>query len=133
VASIEPTLYGIPLSHPVITARLALAHKGLPDEPRMLLGGLHPAALRLAGFKGATVPALKLDGGRAQGSLAIMRALEEVVPSPRAHPANAADFQIAPSLRMLAAFDSLRARVEAHEPAHGLAFRLVPEYPNIPA
>lgn len=234
----ETTLYGIPLSHPVITARLALGHKGLPSEPKLLLGGLHPVQLRAAGFRGRTVPALKLGDRRVQGSMAIAQALDEARPSPPLYPAapaerravqdaerwghdvlqpvprrlirraltdshavrrwfadvatpfplpganavvlapvarlfarmadaspartagdraeldelldrvdaliakgvigdagapNAADFQIAPSVRMLAAFDSLRARVEGHPAAHALAFRLVPDYPDIPA
>ena len=46
---------------------------------------------------------------------------------------NAADFQIAPSVRVLYAFDDLRERVAAHESAAALALRLVPDYPDIPA
>jgi glutathione S-transferase len=204
----------------------------------MLLGGLHRAQLRLAGFGEKTVPALRLDGRRVQGSMAIMRALDEAVPDPSLYPddadarraveaaeqwgndvlqpvprrlirraltddyrvrrwfsdvasplplpsaggvalkpiawyfarlvdanrartdadragledlltrvdeliadgvigdpaaPNAADFQIAPSVRMLGAFGTLRAQVANHPSADGLARRIVPEYPDIPA
>lgn len=229
-------LYGIPLSHPVATARLALAHKGVEVEERTLLPGLHPLLLAAAGFRPTTVPALKLDGRRAQGSLAIVRALEEAIPSPPLYPAdpaaraavaaaetwgervlqplprrvirrtlvlshaqrrwfadvatplpapgavavvlapatrifarlagadaaqvaedlaavdtllhevdalraagiiggealNAADCQIAPSVRMLSAFADLRASTDRHPDAVAWATRLVPEYPEIP-
>jgi glutathione S-transferase len=236
---VEATLYGIPMSHPVITARLALGRKGIAFRERMLLAGAHPLLLAAAGFRPTTVPALRLDGRRVQGSLAITRALEAAVPSPslfgagagagaraaieeaeawgerelqpvprrlirrtlvRSHaqrrwfaatatplPApgaaavalaptarlfarmvgassaqteadlaavdglldrvdalcadgviggeevNAADCQIAPSVRMLVAFEDLREQVERHGPAVALARRLVPEYPAIPA
>jgi len=93
------TLYGIPLSHPVITARLALAHKGIAFTERSLLAGAHPVALGALGFKPTTVPALKLGTKRVQGSRAIVRALEEAVPDPPLYPADPAD----------------RARVEAAE------------------
>jgi glutathione S-transferase len=42
---------------------------------------------------------------------------------------NAADFQIAPSVRLLMAFDDLRPLVESR-PAGELAMRVVPEYPG---
>ena len=234
----QATLYGFPLSHPVTTARLALAHKGIAVTERTLLPGLHPLLLAAAGFRPTTVPALRLDGRRVQGSLAILQALEDAVPEPSLYPAdpalraqvrraeawgesvlqpvprrlirhtlvrsqaqrrwfartaltqlpapgavatllaptsrgfaalvrsnpatvardlatldehldhvdtliaggviggaavNAADFQIAPSVRVLYAFDDLRERVAAHEPAAALALRLVPDYPDIPA
>jgi glutathione S-transferase len=237
MTGIGATLYGIPLSHPVISAQLALAHKGVPAERRMLIGGLHPVQLRLAGFSGSTVPALKLGGRRVEGSVAITRTLEEMVDGPPLYPAdpddrrvveeaerwgeatlqpvprrlirraltdshevrrwfaevgtpfpapsatavalapvtrvfaarvgasraqcvadraaleemlcrvdaliddgvigqptpNAADVQIAPSVRMLAAFESLRGQVAAHPAADALARRLVPDYPDVPA
>ncbi|MCW3039640.1 MAG: Glutathione S-transferase domain protein [Solirubrobacterales bacterium] len=231
------TLYGIPLSHPVITARLALERKGVPYRERTLLVGAHPLLLAAAGFRPTTVPALRLEGQRIQGTLAITRALEAVVPAPPLFPdepaaraaveaaerwgeetfqpiprrlirrtlvlshaqrrwfaetamplpapdavalalaptarlfarlahssagstaadlaaldehlghvdgliadgvigggeVNAADCQIAPTVRMLLAFADLRDRVEAHAPATALARRLVPDYPDIPA
>jgi glutathione S-transferase len=44
------------------------------------------------------------------------------------HP-NAADFQIAPTLRLLMAFDDLRPSIEAR-PAGEFAMRVCPEYPG---
>jgi glutathione S-transferase len=80
-------LYGIPLSHPVLAARGMLARKGLDYRYVELLGGAHPPSLWALGFRGATVPAMKLpDGRRVQGSLAIGRALDELVPSPALYP-----------------------------------------------
>jgi glutathione S-transferase len=42
---------------------------------------------------------------------------------------NAADFQIAPSLRLAMSFDDLRPAIE-HRPAGELALRVVPDYPG---
>ena len=44
--------------------------------------------VRLAGFQGTTVPALRVDGRRIQGSLSISRALEELRPAPPLFPAD---------------------------------------------
>jgi glutathione S-transferase len=80
-------LYGIPLSHPVLAARGMLDRKGLPYRYVELLAGAHPFSLRALGFRGVTVPAMKLpDGRRVLGSLAIARALEEVAPLPSLYP-----------------------------------------------
>lgn len=233
----DATLYGIPMSHPVITARLALAHKRIDARERTLLPGLHPLMLAAGGFRPTTVPALRLGGRRHQGSITICQALELAVPDPPLYPAepllradveaaerwgesvlqpvprrlirrtlvlshgqrrwfaatalplpapgvvavalaptarifaalvrstqasttsdlaaldqhldhvdtliargiiggtdvNAADCQIAPSVRMLLAFADLHDRVAAHTPATDMALRLVPDYPDIPA
>jgi glutathione S-transferase len=81
-------LYLFDLSHPSQVARIAMQMKGLPFDERELPAGLHPALLRLVGFRRGTVPALKLDGGRRlQSSLEITRALDELVPGePVLHP-----------------------------------------------
>lgn len=50
--------------------------------------GAQRVQLRLAGFRGGTVPAIKLDGRRVQGSRAIARALDERYPLPRLFPAD---------------------------------------------
>jgi glutathione S-transferase len=82
-------LYGIALSHPVLAARGMLDHKGLPYRYIELLAGAHPLSLIALGFRGATVPAVKLpDGQRVQGSLAIARALETLIPTPSLTRAN---------------------------------------------
>lgn len=232
------TLYGIPMSHPVITARLMLAHKDVEVIEKELIAGLHPAMLATSGFRPTTVPAVRFgDGRRAQGTLAIATHLDRELegglplypadpearaavqdaelwgervlqpvprrmirrcmadayplrvwfareatpfPAPRAtgavltptvlafarmakasraqrardeadldgllshvdglvsdgvlgaETANAADFQIAPSIRFLGAFGHLRERVLAHGPAWSLAERVAPPYPAIP-
>jgi glutathione S-transferase len=83
-------LYCFELSHPSQVVRLAMEMKGLPFEQRVLPAGLHPALLRLMGFSGGTVPALKLeDGRRLQSSLDITRVLDELVPGePVLHPSS---------------------------------------------
>jgi glutathione S-transferase len=59
-----------------------LERKGIEHRVKDLLPGFHPVLLRLAGFRGPTVPALRMDGRRVQGSTLISRALEEVRPEP---------------------------------------------------
>lgn len=86
----EARLYSIKLSHPGHAARLMLEHKGIEHRVTMFPAGLHPALVRLAGFSGYTVPALKIDGRRIQASLAIARELERVKPEPSLYPAAAA-------------------------------------------
>ncbi len=81
------TLYSLALSHPARAARLMLERKGIEHEVKDLFPGAHPAQLRLAGFRRGTVPALKLDGRRVQGSTQISRALEAVQAEPRLFPA----------------------------------------------
>ena len=73
-------LYSMSLSHPSQAARLMLERKGIEHRVVELLPGFHPPQLRAAGFRGGTVPALKLDGRRIQGSLRISRALEQARP-----------------------------------------------------
>jgi glutathione S-transferase len=81
-------LYGIPLSHPALAARGMLDRKGVDYTYTDLIGGSHPVQLRALGFRGVTVPALRLsDGRRVQGSLAIAEALEQLAPLPALHPA----------------------------------------------
>jgi glutathione S-transferase len=80
-------VYGIPLSHPVIAVRGMLERKGLPYRYVELLAGGHPPSLWALGFRGATVPAIRLpDRRRVQGSLAIATALEQFAPSPSLYP-----------------------------------------------
>ena len=80
-------LYSLSLSHPSQAVCLMLEHKGIEHRVVELLAGLHPLQVRAAGFRGGTVPALKLDGRRVQGSLRISRALERVRPQPPLFPA----------------------------------------------
>lgn len=75
-------LYSLSLSHPAIAARLMLERKSIEHDVVELLPGFHPAMVRAAGFRGWTVPALKIAGERVQGSRTISRALEEIRPEP---------------------------------------------------
>ncbi len=60
--------------------------KGIPYELHTHRPGFHALALRLRGFKGRTVPALKIDGRRVQTNHDIARALDEIKPDPRLVP-----------------------------------------------
>ena len=60
--------------------------KGVEYELTEVLPGPQRIHLRLVGFRGGTVPALKLDGRRVQGSRGIARALERPGPSRRSSP-----------------------------------------------
>src|SRR3954470_8886743 len=76
------------VSHPAQAVRAMLEHKGIEYDLVNLQPGTQPVALRVAGFRGRTVPALKIDGRRVQGSLAISRALEAEQPDPPLFPAD---------------------------------------------
>jgi glutathione S-transferase len=79
-------LYSLTTSHPARAARAMLELKGIEHEVVDLLPGMHPLLLRARGFRGATVPALRLDGARVQGSLEISRYLDRVEPNPPLFP-----------------------------------------------
>ena len=81
-------LYGTLPSPPSHTARLMLESKGLDHKTIWLLPGLHPALLRTRGFRGGTVPAIKINGRRLQESRAISRALEELKADPPLFPSD---------------------------------------------
>jgi glutathione S-transferase len=86
---VSVTLYAIPPSHPSNAAKAMLERKGMEHKVIELTPGLHAAAVRALGFRKGTVPALKLDGKRVQGSRQISRALESAYPEPRLFPADA--------------------------------------------
>ena len=92
-------LYWISISHPSQVARKVLDLKGVEYELVDVVPLNQRIHLRLAGFPGGTVPALKLDGKRLQGSRQIARVLDERWPEPPLFPADPA----------------LRARVEEAE------------------
>lgn len=82
-------LYVAPGSAPSMTARLLLEHKGIEYKRRDLIHPTHRLLLRMMGFPGSTVPALRLaDGSRVQGSRAIARRLEELRPEPPLFPSD---------------------------------------------
>jgi glutathione S-transferase len=81
------TLYGIPGSHAVRTGELMLEHKGIAFRRKNFPAGPHRVLVRLAGFKGDRVPAVKFDDGRrAQGTRELPRVLDELVPGARLVP-----------------------------------------------
>jgi glutathione S-transferase len=80
--AVPTTLYAVPASHPCATVERALRHKALPYRRVDLIPMTHPPMM-LARFGGRTVPAVRFeDGETAQGSRAIIRALERRVPDP---------------------------------------------------
>jgi glutathione S-transferase len=81
-------LYSIAVSHPARAAGLMLRYKGIEHEIVDIPPGMQRLALRAFGFRGATVPALKVDGRRVQGSREISRALDQIKPDPPLFPAD---------------------------------------------
>jgi glutathione S-transferase len=80
------TLYWMNISHPSRAVRKMLDLKGAEYEVVEILPLNQRVHLRLAGFRGGTVPALKLDGRKLQGSRAIARALDARWPEPPLFP-----------------------------------------------
>ena len=80
-------LYSLLLSHPARASRLMLELKGIEADVVDLIPGMHPVQLRAARFRGGTVPALKVDGTRVQGSVPISHFLEDLEPQPPLFPA----------------------------------------------
>lgn len=74
-----------------LTARLMLDFKGIDYRYVNFLPGVHTLALRALGFPRMTVPALKVDGRRVQGTRSISRALDELRPEPTLFPADRRD------------------------------------------
>lgn len=79
-------LYWFAASHPAMAARKMLELKGIDFDEVTVLPGTQRLHLRAAGFRGGTVPALKLDGRRVQGSRALARALDAHAPEPPLFP-----------------------------------------------
>jgi glutathione S-transferase len=78
----KATLFGVPASHPAYAAELMLRAKGIDYRRVDLVAVVHRGVLRVLGFPGITVPALRLDGQRVQGTKAIAVALDELRPDP---------------------------------------------------
>jgi glutathione S-transferase len=74
------TLFGIASSHPSLAGQLMLEHKGVDVRRFDLVPGPHRAILRALGFSGKTVPAIKLDGAKVQGTTDIALALDALLP-----------------------------------------------------
>lgn len=81
-------LYMFEGSAPSLTARLMLEHKAVDHKAVHLMVGPHAFGMLGRGFETMTVPALKIDGRRIQGSREISRALDELAPQPPLFPAD---------------------------------------------
>lgn len=67
-----------------------LERKGIPYKRVDLVAVASKGILRAAGFPGKTVPALRIEGLRVQGSREISRELDRLVPNPPLFPADPA-------------------------------------------
>ncbi|MEX2194070.1 MAG: glutathione S-transferase family protein [Thermoleophilaceae bacterium] len=84
----KATLFVIPGSHPCVAARLMLESKGIEYKRVDLIPVVSKAVLKAQRFPAVTVPALKLDGRRVQGTRDIAAALDELRPEPPLIPAD---------------------------------------------
>ncbi|MBA3867049.1 MAG: glutathione S-transferase N-terminal domain-containing protein [Solirubrobacterales bacterium] len=84
----DARLFVIPASHPSVAAQLMLEHKGIAYKRTDLLPVISKGALRAVGFSGITVPALKIDGDKVQGSRQIARELDRLRPEPPLFPSD---------------------------------------------
>jgi glutathione S-transferase len=84
----QATVYALVASHPVKSALLMLDYKGIPWKRRDLANVIDRPLLRVMGFPGPTVPAIKIDGRKVQTTHAIARTLDELVPDPPLFPAD---------------------------------------------
>jgi glutathione S-transferase len=78
----KATLFGVPASHPSLAAELMLQRKGVDYRRVDLVSAAHRLMLRGLGFSRGTVPALRLDGARIQGTGTIALALDALRPDP---------------------------------------------------
>jgi glutathione S-transferase len=78
----ETRLYVIPGSHPSMAARLMLETKGIPYKRTDLMPVVSKGVLRGLGFPRNTVPAIKIDGRKVQGTGEIARELDRLRPEP---------------------------------------------------
>ena len=84
----DATIYVIPGSHPSRTAMAMLDRKGIAYKRVDLMPVISKGVLRAVGFRGTTVPALKLDGRKIQASREIGRELDRLVPEPALYPSD---------------------------------------------
>jgi glutathione S-transferase len=84
----DARLYVIPGSHPSAAVELMLRHKGIDFKRKDLMPVVSKGVLRAVGFPGITVPALKIEGEKVQGSREIARALDRLQPEPPLFPAD---------------------------------------------
>ncbi len=78
--SAKVKFYMFPGSNSAYTGRLMLEHKGIEYKTVKLPPGPHAFIMLGLGFETMGVPALKVDGRRVQGTRAISRFLDQMVP-----------------------------------------------------
>jgi glutathione S-transferase len=82
------TLYMFSGSNAVLTAQLMLAHKGVEYRRVNLPPAAHAPIMLALGFRGMTVPGLKVGRRRIQGTRSIARFLDELAPERPLFPAD---------------------------------------------
>jgi glutathione S-transferase len=85
---VRATLFGLPASHPALAGELMLRHKRIGYRRIDFFPGVHRALLKAIGFSGVTVPAIRVNGAKLQGTRNISRALDALVPSRPLFPAD---------------------------------------------
>jgi glutathione S-transferase len=85
---VRATLFGLPASHPTLAGELMLRHKRIRYRRIDFFPAAHRALLKAMGFPGITVPAIRLNGAKLQGTRNISRALDALAPSPPLFPAD---------------------------------------------
>jgi len=88
--SVKVRLYTIPGSHPGVAAQLMLKYKGIEFKRTDLFPVISKLVVRSLGFPRKTVPAMKIDGRKVQGSREIARELERLQPEPTLFPSDPA-------------------------------------------
>jgi glutathione S-transferase len=79
-------LYTIPGSHPGVAVQAMMKAKGIPFKRTDLFPVMQKVVVRVQGFPKQTVPAMKVDGRRIQGSREITRELDRIRPEPPLFP-----------------------------------------------
>jgi len=81
------TLHVVPLSHPCMTVRYALEHKGLEYEEVVLPSGQHSGTVEeIYGEGHTTVPGIVIGGEPVHGSVTILEYLERAIPENPLYP-----------------------------------------------
>ena len=81
-------LYTIPGSHPGVAVQAMMKAKGIPFKRTDLFPVMQKLVVRSLGFPKKTVPAMKIDGRKVQGSREIARELDRLRPEPPLFPAD---------------------------------------------
>lgn len=82
----DARLYTIPGSHPGVAVQAMMKAKGIPFKRTDLFPVMQKLVVRVQGFPKQTVPAMKIDGRKVQGSREIARELDRIQPEPPLFP-----------------------------------------------